>query len=100
MSEKDAVSVTIMDREFLLACTPEERPSLLAAASHLDEKMRDVRSRSRGAGIERVAILTALNITHELLALQNSSAEDARRLAQQMQALNAKLEGAFAVSLQ
>lgn len=100
MSEKDAVAVNILDREFLLSCTPEERPGLIAAAAHLDAKMREVRSRTRGAGMERVAILTALNITHELLELQKSSADDAKSLAQQMQALHAKLEGAFAVSLQ
>ena len=82
MSDAEAVAVNILDREFLVACTPE------------------VRARTRGAGIERVAILTALNITHELLGLQRETDENAKRLAQQMQALHAKLEGAFALSLQ
>ncbi len=100
MSDAEAVAVNILDREFLVACTPEERPGLIAAAAHLDQKMREVRARTRGAGIERVAILTALNITHELLGLQRETGENAKRLAQQMQALHAKLEGAFALSLQ
>lgn len=100
MSESEAVAVNILDREFLVACAPDERPALIAAAAHLDQKMREVRARTRGAGIDRVAILAALNLTHELLALQRGTEENAKRLAQQMQALHAKLEGAFALSLQ
>ena len=43
MSE-NAVALNILDREFLIGCTPDERPSLIAAASYLDAKMREVRA--------------------------------------------------------
>jgi cell division protein ZapA len=96
----EPVAVSILDREFLVACTADERPGLIAAARYLDGKMREMRSAARGAGLDRVAILAALNISHELLdARQKDSAESAR-LAEKLQAINAKLERAVATSIQ
>ena len=91
----EPVAVNILDREFLIACTPEERPGLLAAARYLDGKMRDMRNNARTAGLDRIAILAALNISHELLAERERGSAEAARLAEKLQLLNAKLERAF-----
>ena len=91
----EPVAVNILDREFLIACTAEERPGLLAAARHLDGKMRDMRTNARAAGLDRIAILAALNISHELLAERERGSLEAARLAEKLQLLNAKLERAF-----
>jgi len=91
----EPVAVNILDREFLIACTPEERPGLLAAARYLDGKMRDMRNSARAAGLDRIAILAALNISHELLAERERGSVEAARLAEKLQMLNAKLERAF-----
>jgi cell division protein ZapA len=91
----EPVAVNILDREFLIACTPEERPGLLAAARYLDGKMRDMRNNARAAGLDRIAILAALNISHELLAERERGSAEAARLAEKLQLLNAKLERAF-----
>jgi cell division protein ZapA len=100
MSAGEPVKVNILDREFLIACTPEERAGLLDAARYLDGKMREMRNNARTATLDRIAILAALNISHELLAERHRESSDAARLTERLQALNAKLERAFAASLQ
>jgi cell division protein ZapA len=100
MSAGEPVKVNILDREFLIACTPEERAGLLDAARYLDGKMREMRNNARTATLDRIAILAALNISHELLAERQRESSDAARLTERLQALNAKLERAFAASLQ
>ncbi len=68
------VTVTILDKEYCIACPPEERANLEQSARHLDLRMRQIRSRSQGKiiGTERVAVMAALNITHELLHRDNA----------------------------
>lgn len=100
MSASETVAVHILDREVLIACTPEERPALLDAARYLDAKMREMRSNARSATLDRIAILAALNISHELLAERQREASASVRLAEKLQALDAKLERAVAGSIQ
>jgi cell division protein ZapA len=102
MSEgaNEPVAVMILDREFLVACTPEEKPALVAAARYLDAKMREMRNAARGIGLDRIAILAALNISHELLGERERGTDEARALAEKLQALNVKLDDAFGASLQ
>jgi cell division protein ZapA len=61
------VEVKILDKEYLVACPEEEREALLRSARHLDTKMREIRSSGKVFGTERIAVMAALNITHELL---------------------------------
>jgi cell division protein ZapA len=61
------VEVKILDKEYLVACPEEEREALLTSARHLDTKMREIRSSGKVFGTERIAVMAALNITHELL---------------------------------
>jgi cell division protein ZapA len=96
MSTSEPVAINILDREVLIACTAEERPNLLEAARYLDGKMRDMRTSSRSATLDRIAILAALNISHELLNERRRESTDSTKLAEKLQALNAKLERAFA----
>jgi cell division protein ZapA len=100
MSSSEPVAVKILDREFLIACTAEERPGLIDAAHHLDAKMREMRGTARSAGLDRIAILAALQISHELLNARLRESTEAAHLAEKLQALNTKLERAFATSLQ
>lgn len=100
MSEREPTAVHILDREYLVACAPEERDGLLAAARYLDGKMREMRNAARGAGLDRVAVLAALTVSHELLALRDRESVESRQLTERLQALNAKLERALPGSLQ
>jgi cell division protein ZapA len=99
MSTAEPVSVSILDREFLIACTPEERPGLIAAASYLDGKMREVRSAARAPGLDRIAVLAALNIAHELVNLRQMSSSAGSDVAQHVQAIKHKLEGVLSASI-
>ena len=95
MSASEPVSVHILDREFLIACTAEERSGLLDAARHLDTKMRELRANARAGGMDRIAILAALQISHEMLNARHREEQESARLAEKLQALNATLERAF-----
>ena len=99
MSEATPVAVTILDREFLIGCTAEERAGLIAAAGYLDGKMREVRGSSRTQGLDRIAVMAALNIAHELLQARQNSNSESGALAQHLQAMRTKLDAALAPRL-
>lgn len=84
MSSTEPVSVRILDREYTVGVEPDERESLHAAARALEGKMREIRGSNRMAAVDRVAVLAALNLAHELEQLR---AEQARQQAQFQQAL-------------
>lgn len=66
----EGVTVNIMGKEFVVACPDNERAALVAAASYLDKKMREIHASGKVIGTERAAIMAALNIAHELLDLR------------------------------
>ena len=67
MSVIKPVDVSIMGREFTVSCTDEERQGLLDAVNYLDKKMHDIRESGKVIGVERIAIMAALNLSHEVL---------------------------------
>lgn len=69
----EPVKIYILDREFLVACPEEERQSLLQSASLLNQKMQDIRDKGKVIGIDRIAVLAALNLTHELLKVKQDA---------------------------
>ncbi len=66
------LDVTIMGRSYKVACVDDEREGLLAAVSHLDEKMNEIKTSGKVASAERIAVMAALNIAHELLQIRES----------------------------
>ena len=70
MSSSNSVTVQILDKEYSIVCPPEERNNLVSAARYLDGKMRDIRSSGKVIGADRIAVMAALNITHDLLHKQ------------------------------
>ena len=62
------VTIQILDKEYQIACTDEERHALLDSARFLDEKMKEIRNSGKVVGSDRIAVMAALNITHDLLA--------------------------------
>ncbi|SFR60379.1 cell division protein ZapA [Marinobacter daqiaonensis] len=61
------VEVSILDKDYLVACPPDQQDALRRAARHLDSKMREIRTTGKVLGTERIAVMAALNITHDLL---------------------------------
>jgi cell division protein ZapA len=71
MSDAHGVDVNIMGREFKVACSDDEREGLITAVNYLDKKMRDIRDTGKVVGVERIAIMAALNLSHELLTTRS-----------------------------
>lgn len=67
MSDAKQLDVTVMGREFRIACPPEEEAALMQAVALLDRKMRDIRDSGHVMGIDKIAIMAALNIAHEFM---------------------------------
>jgi len=61
------IDIEILGREFTVSCTDEEREGLLQAVSYLDSRMREIRDAGKIVGLDRIAIMAALNIAHEML---------------------------------
>ena len=72
MSSPNSVTVQILDKDYSIICPPEERSNLVGAARYLDGKMREIRSSGKVIGADRIAVMAALNITHELLHRQET----------------------------
>jgi cell division protein ZapA len=71
MTERSArVSVRILEKEYQVACLPEERSELLDSAEYLNVKMREIRDAGNIVGLDRIAVMAALNLAHELLKLR------------------------------
>ena len=64
-SEPMPVVIQILDKEYTVACPPEERDGLLESARMLNQRMRQVRDSGKVMGAERMAVITALNVIHE-----------------------------------
>ncbi|GAB7528210.1 cell division protein ZapA [Pseudomonas sp. 3A(2025)] len=71
MSNGNSVTVQILDKEYSISCPAEERANLVSAARYLDGKMREIRTTGKVIGADRIAVMAALNITHDLLHRQN-----------------------------
>lgn len=96
MSKTSSLDVTILDRELRVACPEDERAELLDAVAYLDKKMREIRDAGKIASIERIAIMAALNITHELLTTRVGGGFDLAEFQRRMQTMQATIDTALA----
>jgi len=94
-SDGRAIEVTILDRTLRIACSDEEKAGLLKAVEYLDAKMRDIRNSGKVLGAERVALMAALNITHELLSLREGRGFDIEAFKRRMQNMAATIDEAM-----
>ena len=67
MTDLRTVSVSILDKEYQVACPADQEAELIVSASYLDKQMRSIRESGKVIGLERIAVMAALNISHELL---------------------------------
>ena len=92
----ETMDVTILDREFRVACPGDERAELLEAVSYLDKKMREVRDIGKVATVERIAIMAALNIAHELLTTRLGTGFDIGEFKRRMDSMQATIDAVLA----
>jgi len=69
------VDVNIMGREFKVSCSEDEREGLITSVNYLDKKMREIRDTGKVIGVERIAIMAALNLAHELLTTRSGGVD-------------------------
>lgn len=91
MSNENSLVIHLLDKEYRVACPAGEQDNLMAAARHLDKQLRQVRD-SNVIGLERIAIMAALNLSHELLKAREANSHDSDN-EERVQALLNRLEG-------
>jgi cell division protein ZapA len=86
------VNITILGKEYKVACTVDEQDSLLTSARKLDQEMRQIQDTGKINGGERIAVMVALNIMHELHQLQHKLETPEQEFAQRLVKLREKIE--------
>lgn len=89
--ESSPVEVRLLDKAYLVACADHERAGLIEAARLLDERLRSMKQSSKGATLERIAVLAALNLAHERLQAEHALAEQERQADRLLQDLDRRL---------
>lgn len=89
------IKVHILGKEYPIACSPEEQHELLIAARYLDDKMRKIRDSGRVIGTERIAVMAALNIAHELLQAKDQDVPPGQTIAGRLSAIRERLDTAL-----
>ncbi len=72
MTEAARINIKILEKEYQVGCPPDERAALLDSAELLNSKMREIRDSGRVVGLERIAVMAALNIANDLHPLPRS----------------------------
>jgi cell division protein ZapA len=89
------VSVRILEKEYQVACLPEERSELLDSAEFLNTKMREIRDAGSIVGLDRIAVMAALNLAHELLKMRGRGDAADTDVSQKIRQLRERVEGAL-----
>jgi cell division protein ZapA len=94
VSQANTLTVTILDKEYQVACPEGQEDELLVSAKYLDKQMRSIRDSGRVIGLERIAVMAALNISYELLQA-SSGGEGKQPGGEGVKRLNGKLDKAL-----
>lgn len=95
-SPTKTLDIKILDRELRIACPEDERGELLDAVAYLDKKMREIRDTGKVASVERIALMAALNITHELLTTKVGRGFDLADFKRRMDHMQTSIDEALA----
>ena len=94
-ADPKGLQITIMGRQYRVACAPDEQEGLLKAVDYLDRKMQEVHDSGKVIGHERIAIMAALNIAHEFLTTKVGGAFDIAEIKRRMASMETVLERAL-----
>lgn len=95
MTQPQTVTVQIFDKEYPINCPPQQRANLESAARYVDGKMREIRNSGKVIGADRIAVLAALNIAHELLQRQTAGGADSGQTRERVRNLLDKVDQAL-----
>ncbi len=91
MTDAQPINISILDKDYKVACPPGEQSALLESARFLDSKMREIRDTGNIMGSERIAVITALNMANDLLRTSNLDKEIGPELPPRLKDLEAKI---------
>ena len=94
-SPSETTVVTILDKEYRVSCPADQTEALHAAARYLSDKMRDIRSVGKVIGIERIAVMAALNISYELMHTRSAAETEKNETREHLNLLLGKLDSAL-----
>jgi len=94
--EVSRVSIRILEKEYHVACPPEHRHALLDSADLLNRRMREIRDSGKVVGLDRIAVMAALNITNELLSAKGRDENLESDVAERLRLLRERVESALA----
>jgi cell division protein ZapA len=89
------INISILDKEYRIACPSGEQSALLASAEYLDSKMREIRENGNIIGSEKLAVIAALNIAHELLNSGRLNGDINKTLTPRLKTLQNKVNEAL-----
>jgi cell division protein ZapA len=95
MSEAKTLQIAIMGREFRVACPEAEQAGLLEAVDYLNKKMLEIRDAGKVIGLERIAIMAALNIAHEFLSTKVGGSFDMAEIKRRMNRMETVIDQAM-----
>ncbi len=90
------IEISLLGRNYKIACEEDERAALLEAVAYLDGKMSEIKKAGKVSGTDRIAVMAALNIAHELLSLKVGNGFDIGQAKRRISSLEAKLDAAIA----
>ena len=93
--DKKPVNVNILDKEYLISCTEEERDQLFEAVSILNSKISQVKDSGNVIGSERITVMAALNLAHELIAYKQKNQVYTSKLDDTIRRLQSKIHNAL-----
>jgi cell division protein ZapA len=95
MTDSARVSVRILEKEYHVACPPSERSDLLDSAEFLNAKMREIRDSGKVVGLDRIAVMAALNMANELLKHRQRGDDLADDVGARLRSLRERVESAL-----
>ncbi|MCW8908387.1 MAG: cell division protein ZapA [Sedimenticola sp.] len=93
--ESIPVSVHILDKEYRVACKQGEEDGLIASARFVDQKMREIRSSGKVLGTDRIAVMAALNMAHELLEKKSQKDQVTEGISNRLRSMQQKIDAAL-----
>lgn len=93
-----AVTLNILGKEYKIACEPEEQDGLTESARQLDKKMRQIRDSGKVSGADRIAVMAALNMAHELHLAESRNRELELHLADSLIKMSNKIENVLEIT--
>jgi cell division protein ZapA len=90
------IEISILGRNYKIACEDDEREALMQAVAYLDGKMGEIKKAGKVSGTDRIAVMAALNIAHELLSLKVGNGFDIGQAKRRISLIEAKLDAAIA----